>query len=72
MSDQLLGLIIGNTFDVGIMVGETGNKNHAKYLKKREAFRNEVIHTMKKEIMTTIKLEGSHAVSGRERIKECV
>ena len=71
MSDQLLGIIIGNTYDIGIMVGESGNKHHSDYQHKKEEFKKEVIHTMKKEIRTTFKLEGNHVPRPR-RIKECV
>ncbi len=69
MSDQLLEMIIGNTYDIGIMVGETGNQHFPEYQKKKQQFKNEVIHTMKKEIRTTIKLESNHAVPKRRRIK---
>ena len=72
MSDELLNTIIANTFDVGIMIGETGAKNHPDYKHKKEEFRDEIKHTMLKEIRTTIKYEGVANVLRSRRVKELV
>lgn len=55
--NELIETVIGNTFDIGIMVGETGNKKHLEYIKKREKFRKKTIQIMKKEMDAIIKLQ---------------
>ncbi len=62
MSDEHLNIILSNTFDCGIMVAETGNRNHPLYEKKREDLKRCLIGTQKKAIRTVIKLEGVHHV----------
>jgi len=54
---ELIEMVIGNTFDIGIMVGETGNKKHQEFTKKREELRKKTIQVMKKELNAIIKLQ---------------
>lgn len=55
--NELIETVIGNTFDIGIMVGETSNKKHPEYSRKREEFRKKTIQIMKKEMDAIIKLQ---------------
>jgi len=52
----LIEQVVGNAYDVGVMVGETGNKKHPNYLAGKEQVRADLIDQSIVEIRTVFKL----------------
>ena len=57
MDELRFAQMIGNAYDIGVVVGETGNKNHPEYEQKKREFKNITIKTVRKETEALMKVE---------------